>query len=93
MNMVMAALFFNIFCIIAFSIIYYKLSPSHFINPNTKSELSYLDCFFYSTTIQSTIGLENITTTTKFGTYIVLLQQWSVLTSGAVLLHHFHNKK
>jgi len=89
----MATLFFNIICIIAFSIIYYQLSPLHFINPITRSKLSYLDCFFYSTTIQSTIGLENITSATSFGKYIVLLQQWTVITSSAVLLHHFHNKK
>jgi endonuclease III len=52
---------FNIAMVIIFSIIYTYISPNNFVPLNPKDQLTYIDFLFYAVTIQSGIGLPDIT--------------------------------
>lgn len=101
-NIIVKTFIFNILMILFFSVVYYVNSPKNFIKVlpqgqkrerhSQQSRLSYVDALFYSTTIQSTIGLADIHTTTEVGKMIVLVQQWLVLGTGFILLYSFYDK-
>jgi len=55
--------------IIIFSIIYASLSPHNFEALKPKDKLSYIDYLFYSVTIQSGVGLPDITALSDLAKY------------------------
>ena len=91
-NIVTQTFIFNILMIIIFSIIYSYISPQNFepFNPNDK--LTYLDYLFYSVTIQSGIGLPDVTALSDLAKILVLFQQMSVIGSAYILLNLFLKK-
>ena len=92
-NIVTQTFIFNILMIIIFSIIYFYISPHNFepFNPNDK--LTYLDYLFYSVTIQSGIGLPDVTALSDLAKILVLFQQMSVIGSAYILLNLFLKNK
>jgi hypothetical protein len=85
---------FNLLTAIIFSIIYASISPHNFepLNPNDK--LTYIDFLFYAVTIQSGIGLPDVTALSDFAKILALFQQLILMGSSFILVYlFFENKK
>lgn len=85
---------FNILAIIIFSIIYASISPNNFEPLNPKDELTYIDFLFYAVTIQSGIGLPDVTALSDLAKILALFQQLIIMGSAFILVSlFFKNKK
>lgn len=84
---------FNILMIIVFSIIYVSISPHNFEPLNPKDKLTYIDYLFYSVTIQSGIGLPDVTALSDLAKILTIIQQLIILASAFILLSFFFQKK
>ena len=84
---------FNMSMIIIFSIIYAHISPHNFEPLNPSDELTYIDYLFYAVTIQSGIGLPDVTALSDLAKVLALCQQLSVIGSAYILLRLFFKHK
>ena len=76
---------FNIFTILIFSIIYSLIAPNNFEPMNPKDNLTYIDYLFYATTIQSGIGLPDISALSDLAKILALIQQIILMGSAFIL--------
>jgi hypothetical protein len=76
---------FNIITILIFSIIYSSLSQHNFEPLNPKDELTYIDYLFYSVTIQSGIGLPDVTALSDLAKILAMIQQLILMGSAFIL--------
>ena len=93
MDIVTKTFVFNIVCIIVFAIIYTLIPENNFLPLNKKDNLNYIDYLFYSLTIQSGIGLPDVTAFTDLAKGLAMLQQFILISSAYILLNVFYNKK
>ena len=84
---------FNILMIIIFSIIYASISPYNFKTLNKKDKLTYIDYLFYSITIQSGVGLPDITAVSDLAKIFAIIQQFIILATTYVLIMLFFQTK
>ena len=84
---------FNILMIFVFSIIYASISPHNFETLNPKDKLTYIDYLFYSVTIQSGIGLPDITALSDLAKILAIIQQLIILGSAFILISFFFQRK
>jgi hypothetical protein len=85
---------FNIIMIVLFSFIYSSIEPHHFQPLNPKDKLTYIDFLFYSVTIQSGVGLPDITALSDLAKVLALIQQLIILGSAYILIClFFKNQK
>ena len=91
-NIVTYTFLFNMIVIIIFSIIYASLSPHNFEALKPKDKLSYIDYLFYSVTIQSGVGLPDITALSDLAKILTIIQQLILIGSAFILLSFFFNK-
>ena len=84
---------FNILMIFVFSIIYASISPHNFEPLNPKDKLTYIDYLFYSVTIQSGIGLPDITALSDLAKILAIIQQLIILGSAFILISFFFQRK
>jgi hypothetical protein len=80
---------FNILMIIIFSIIYSSISPHNFEPLNKKDKLTYIDYLFYSVTVQSGVGLPDITAVSDVAKILAIIQQLIILATAYVLIRFF----
>ena len=80
---------FNILMIIIFSIIYTSISPHNFEPLNKKDKLTYIDYLFYSVTVQSGVGLPDITAVSDLAKILAIIQQLIILATAYVLIRFF----
>ena len=101
MNKLQITLLFSLVSIIIFAYLYYTLSPHYFyknqlsdgIQDNKRHRLNILDSIYYSTTIQSTIGLpSDIVMIGDRGRFVVWAQHLVVISTGVIILSHFYDK-
>ena len=92
-NIVTYTFLFNIVVIIIFSIIYASISPYNFEPLKPKDKLTYIDYLFYSVTIQSGVGLPDITALSDLAKLLTIIQQLILLGSAFILLSFFFNKR
>jgi hypothetical protein len=83
---------FNLLTAIIFSIIYVLISPDNFEPLNPKDELTYIDFLFYAVTIQSGIGLPDVTALSDLAKILVLFQQLILMGSAFILVYMFFKK-
>jgi len=83
---------FNIIAVIVFSLIYSSISPKNFKALNPKDELTYIDFLFYSVTIQSGIGLPDVTAFSDLAKILALIQQLILMSTGFILIYLFFEK-
>ena len=83
---------FNIFVIIIFSIIYASISPYNFEPLKKEDKLTYIDYLFYSVTIQSGVGLPDITALSDLAKILTIIQQVILIGSTFFLVSLFFNK-
>jgi hypothetical protein len=91
-NIVTYTFLFNIVVIIIFSIIYASISPSNFEPLKKEDKLTYIDYLFYAVTIQSGVGLPDITALTDLAKILTIIQQIILIGSTFILLSFFFNK-
>lgn len=84
---------FNILMIILFSIIYASISPHNFEPLNPKDKLTYIDYLFYSVTLQSGIGLPDVTALSDLAKTLAIIQQLIILGSAYILIRFFFQAK
>jgi hypothetical protein len=75
--------------IIIFSIIYSSISPHNFEPLNKKDKLTYIDYLFYSVTVQSGVGLPDITAVSDVAKILAIIQQLIILATAYVLIRFF----
>jgi len=66
---------FNLFVIFVFAMIYANLDSNNFQHLKVDKTLSYVDYFFYAITIQSGVGLPDITAITNVAKILASIQQ------------------
>ena len=84
---------FNILMIIIFSIIYASIMPHNFEPLNKKDKLTYIDYLFYSVTVQSGVGLPDITAVSDLAKILAIIQQLIILATAYVLIRFFFQTK
>jgi hypothetical protein len=84
---------FNIAMIILFSIIYGSISEHNFKSLNPKDKLTYIDYLFYSVTIQSGIGLPDVTALSDLAKILAIIQQLILIGSAYILISFFFKTK
>ncbi len=80
---------FNIIAILIFSVIYASISRHNFEPLNPKDELTYIDFLFYAVTIQSGIGLPDVTALSDLAKILALIQQIMLMASAFILIRFF----
>jgi hypothetical protein len=83
---------FNLLTAIIFSIIYSSISRHNFEPLNPKDELTYIDFLFYAVTIQSGIGLPDVTALSDLAKILALFQQLILMGSAFILVYMFFKK-
>ena len=91
-RMVVYTFIFNIISIIIFSIIYANISPHNFEPLNPKDKLTYIDYLFYSVTIQSGVGLPDVTALSDLAKILALIQQLILMGTAFILVYLFFRK-
>ena len=91
-KMVAYTFLFNIIIIIIFSIIYANILPDNFEPLNPKDKLTYIDYLFYSVTVQSGVGLPDITALSDLAKMLVLIQQLILMGTTFILIYLFFRK-
>jgi hypothetical protein len=76
---------FNIVVILIFSIIYSTIEQSNFQPLNPHDKLTYVDYVFYSITIQSGVGLPDITALSDLAKILASIQQLILMGSAFIL--------
>jgi hypothetical protein len=93
MNTVTGVFIFQCASILFFAILYSLIHPTNFITINNDSILTPIDYLFYSVTIQSGIGLPDITAQTQLSKSIAIVQQFTVIASTMVIVDLFLRKR
>jgi len=91
-NLVIYTFIFNILAIVIFSIIYSSISPHNFEPLNPKDKLTYIDFLFYSVTIQSGIGLPDVTALSDLAKLLAVIQQLILISTAFILVYFFFKK-
>jgi len=86
MKYVFRTVLFHFICILFFGYIY-MLSKSEF----SEGTIDALDCFFLSTTIQSGVGYTLLTPTTYFIKWVIMIQQYFMISINVFLLYFLTN--
>ena len=84
---------FNIATVIIFSIIYASIPSNNFEPLNPKDELTYLDYLFYAVTIQSAVGLPDVSALSDLAKILALIQQVILMGSAYILIRFFFKNK
>lgn len=83
----------NIFTILLFSFIYWSIDPSNFEASNPKDKLTYIDFLFLAVTIQSGIGLPDISVSSDLSKILAIIQQLILMGSAFILITFFFTHK
>ena len=92
-NIVTYTFLFNLIIIFVFSIIYSVIDKSNFEPLNPKDKLTYIDYLFYSITIQTSVGLPDVTALSDLAKILVSIQQLILMGSAFILISLFLKKK
>lgn len=83
----METLSVHFICIFLFAFLYYYFSH-HFENPQEKHKKHFkvIDCLLFSVTIQSGVGMTDISPISVLGKLLVIIQQIIMLTINLITL-------
>jgi len=88
MKIVFRTVFFHLLCIVSFSFLYFY-NEHEFQVPISKN-VSYLDYFLLSTTIQAGVGISSIYPITSYGKIIMIVQQIIMIMTHVFTLYVFN---
>jgi hypothetical protein len=83
---------FNIITILIFSVIYSSINPHNFVPLNPKDKLTYIDYLFYAITIQTGVGLPDVTALSDLAKILAMTQQIILMGSAFILFRLFLKK-
>lgn len=83
---------FNLIIIAVFSFIYSKIDSSNFQPLNPGDKLTYVDYLFYSITIQTGVGLPDVTALSDLAKILTSIQQLILMGSAFILVSLFVKK-
>ncbi len=66
--------------------------PNNFQALNPKDDLTYIDYLFYSVTIQSGVGLPDITSVSNLAKILAIIQQLILMGTTFILVYLFFKK-
>jgi hypothetical protein len=89
MRLVIRTIIFHIFCIIAFSFIYFNLADYFEDVNNNKKNKTFIDYLSLSVTIQSGVGLTFLDPISLYSKIAVLIQQIILISSHVITLYIF----
>jgi hypothetical protein len=92
MDTLLVTFLFNIVSIIIFAFIYSFIPKHNFIPLRSDDNLMILDYIFYSTTIQSGVGLPDITAVTPLAKILAIIQQIILIGTSLIILRYFIKK-
>ena len=76
---------FNIITILVFSVIYSSINSHNFAPLNPKDKLTYIDYLFYAITIQTGVGLPDVTALSDLAKILAMTQQLILMGSAFIL--------
>ena len=83
---------FNLITILIFSVIYSSINPHNFEPLNPKDKLTYVDYLFYAITIQTGVGLPDVTALSDLAKILAMTQQIILMGSAFILFRLFFTK-
>ncbi len=92
MDIITKTFLFNLICIIAFALLYTFIPTSNFMPLNKNDKLTFIDFLFYSVTIQSGVGLPDVTALSDLAKICAMIQQLIVIGSAYILIKVFYYK-
>jgi len=92
-NIIKYTFLFNLFTIVLFAVIYSNISPHNFKPLNPKDKLNYIDYGFYSITVQTGIGLPDVTALSDLAKILVSIQSLILMGSAFISLSLFFKNK
>lgn len=95
MNVVTFTLLYQLCCIFVFMCLYITIGAKNFTkmkNKNENPELTTFDYLFYSLTVQSTVGLPDITATSQISKVCVTIHQLFVILTPVVVINFLMKK-
>lgn len=84
---------FNLCVIFVFSIIYSVVDESNFQPLNPSDKLTYVDYLFYAITVQTSVGLPDVTALSDLAKILVSIQQLILMGSVFIIISLFLNKR
>lgn len=84
---------FNIFTILIFAVIYTLIPPGNFQPLDPRDELNYVDYLFYAITVQSSVGLPDVTALSDLAKILVSIQQLILIGSAFIIIRLFFLRK
>ena len=88
MKKVFQTVTFHFVCIVIFTLLYSILS-SHFEKMSNEKEPELIDYLFLGTTIQAGVGYTSLTPITPLAKFIMIFQQFLMLSINVFLLYIF----
>jgi hypothetical protein len=93
MNVVTFTLLYQLCCIFVFTCLYITIGSKNFTKQkNENPELTTFDYLFYSLTVQSTVGLPDITATSQISKVCVTIHQFFVILTPVVVINFLMKK-
>lgn len=87
MKLVIRTVIFHFLCILFFGLYYFYFKND--FKSETKQDLTTIDCFFLSTTIQSGVGISDVYPTEFYGKIIMILQQFIMIMTNIFTIYIF----
>ena len=88
MKLVIKTVLFHMLCILFFAYYYYYLKDHY--QRQIKEEITFLDSFFLSTTIQAGVGISDIYPISFYGKIIMIIQQFIMIMTSVFTLYIFN---
>jgi hypothetical protein len=91
MKQILAAILLNFISIFIFGCIYLYLKDDFIYNEpsNLKNKIQIIDLIMYSSTIQSGVGLTNLTPNSFKAKFFTIIQQYLLISSHFFILYFF----
>ena len=94
MKYVISSFLFHIFIIFLFSLVYYVIEGLNFkFDDNTVRDPQYIDFLSLSTTIQSGVGISDLSPATKLSSIFVVLQQFILIGTNMLIVYVIFKKQ
>lgn len=92
-SVLLKGVLFHVLCLILFTLIYFALYESHFENiiekekNNLPTSTKFVDCFYFSTTVEAGVGLTSLQPTTHISKILVSVQQILMIIGNIFILY------
>ena len=94
MEYIFSSFLFHILFAIVFSIVYYSIDTGNFMFSTSENrQPSYIDFLSLSTSIQSGVGISNISPNTQLSNLLLMVQQALLIATNVFIVYIIFKKK